>query len=139
MKRVLLYSRQICLKNKQSSSRLKEILLAKNSTKILISKINILTSYCVYLIDYCVIFQQQTPELPLSSHTLPFMKSSFLPSLLPSKEISNASGNFMASYKRTQVFSCQNSKLRKKKLAYFGYLPLLKFLKNWTIKQQPKS
>jgi len=56
VKRLLLYLRQIYLKNKQSSSRLKEIIHAKNSTKILISKINILNSYCVYLIDYCVIF-----------------------------------------------------------------------------------
>lgn len=104
MKRVLLYSRQICLKNKQSSSRLKEILLAKNSTKILISKINILTSYCVYLIDYCVIFHQQTPELPSSPTPLPFMKSSFLASLLPSKETSNASGNFMPHIKGLKCF-----------------------------------
>lgn len=42
MKRLLLCSRQICLKNKQSSSRLKDIFLAKNSTKSLISKIFLL-------------------------------------------------------------------------------------------------
>lgn len=43
---------------KQSISRLKEITYAKRSTKILISKINILTFYYVYLIDYSVIFHE---------------------------------------------------------------------------------